>query len=289
MNKYKTILSVCETHSISKTAALLNYTQSAVSQTIKNFEKELGLELFIRSKNGMELKADMSWIKESLRAICEAENQIARTAASLSNLDSGLIRIGTIQSISYHWLPGIIKDFSGEYPNILFQLTIGGFGELKSKLLANELDCIFVSEFSVPDLPFVPLGTDELMLVTPLSHPLASHLSVSLADVNNQDFILSADGLDYETGKIFELNHISPQIRYQLNEDFTTLKMVEQGFGITILPKLLLHNAPFEVCIRSFTEHYTRTLGIALPSGITPSKAVLQFRAFAEHWCRENL
>ena len=43
------------------------------------------------------------------------------------------------------------------------------------------------------------------------------------------------------------------------------------------------------VCIRPFTEHYTRTLGIALPSGITPSKAVLQFRAFAEHWCRENL
>lgn len=288
MNKYKTILSVCETHSISKTASLLNYTQSAVSQTIKNYEKELGLELFIRSKNGMELKSDMAWIKDSLQAICDAQNQIARTAASLTNLDSGLIRVGTIQSISYHWLPGIMKEFSQEYPNILFQLTIGGFGELKSKLLSNELDCIFVSEFSVPGLPFEPLGNDELMLVTPLSHPLASHLSVSLSDVHNQDFILSADGLDYETGKIFELNHITPRIRYQLNEDFTVLKMVEQGFGITILPKLLLHNAPFEVCIRSFTEHYTRTLGIALPYGITPSKSVLQFRTFAEHWCQKH-
>ena len=92
MNKYKTILSVCETHSLSRTAALLNYTQSAVSQTIKNFEKELGLEIFIRSKNGMELKSDMTWILESLRAICDAENEIERTAASLVNLDSGLIR-----------------------------------------------------------------------------------------------------------------------------------------------------------------------------------------------------
>ena len=76
MNKYKTILSVCETHSLSRTAALLNYTQSAVSQTIKNFEKELGLEIFIRSKNGMELKSDMTWILESLRAICDAENAL---------------------------------------------------------------------------------------------------------------------------------------------------------------------------------------------------------------------
>ena len=119
--------------------------------------------------------------------------------------------------------------------------------------------------------------------------PLSNHLLVSLSDVNHQDFILTADGLEYETGKIFELNQIAPHIRYQINEDFTALKMVEQGFGITILPKLLLHNAPFEVCIRSFTEHYTRTLGIALPSGVTPSKAVLQFRAFAKRWCEENL
>lgn len=129
MNKYQTILSVCETRSISKTAALLNYTQSAVSQTIKNFEKELGLELFIRSKNGMELKSDMAWIKESLRTICEAENQIARTAASLSTLDSGLIRIGTIQSISYHWLPGIIKDFLKNIRTF--------FSSLRSAALAN--------------------------------------------------------------------------------------------------------------------------------------------------------
>ena len=204
MNKYQTILSVCETRSISKTAALLNYTQSAVSQTIKNFEKELGLELFIRSKNGMELKSDMAWIKESLRTICEAENQIARTAASLSTLDSGLIRIGTIQSISYHWLPDILKTFSERYPGIRFELTVDGFSGLKEKIQSGQLDCIFVSQYSVPNLPFIPLGTDELMLVLPAGHPLSEKISVSLEDIQEENFILSSDGLDYETGKIFK-------------------------------------------------------------------------------------
>nr|WP_317283821.1 LysR family transcriptional regulator [uncultured Sellimonas sp.] len=289
MNKYQTILSVCETHSISKTASLLNYTQSAVSQAIKNFEKELGVELFIRSKNGMELKPDMTEIIKSLRVICEEEKHIFSIAASLTNLDSGFIRVGTIQSISYHWLPGIIKEFSALYPNIRFQVTIGGFDELKAKLHANELDCIFVSGFSVPEFPFFPLGNDELMLVTPIGHPLSEHLSVSLSSINNYDFILSSDGLDYETGKIFELNHISPHVRYQLNEDFATLKMVEQGFGITILPKLLLKDAPFQVCVRSFTEHYSRTLGIAFPSGSTLSHAVLKFRNFSREWSKKNL
>ncbi|MFR5585765.1 MAG: LysR family transcriptional regulator [[Clostridium] scindens] len=42
MNKYEIILSVCETHSISKTAEKLCYTQSAISQAIKGFEKRSG-------------------------------------------------------------------------------------------------------------------------------------------------------------------------------------------------------------------------------------------------------
>lgn len=289
MNKYEMILSVCETHSISKTAGLFNYTQSAVSQTIKNFEKELGMELFVRSKNGMELKPDAEEIVDSLRIICREEKRLLKTASSLSNLDSGYIRIGAIQSISYHWLPDILKEFSKLYPHIRFELSVGGFNELKRKLSGNELDCIFVSSFSVPGLPFVPLGSDELMLVTPIGHPLAGQISVSLSDISGEDFLLSSDGLDYETGKIFELNHITPRIQYRLDEDFAALKMVEKGFGITILPKLLLYNAPFHICIRPFTEHYSRTLGIALPSGLTPTCAVLKFQNFAKEWSLTHL
>lgn len=55
MSKYEIILDVCKTGSISKTAAKLNYSQSAVSQLIKSFETELGLTLFKRTKHGVQL------------------------------------------------------------------------------------------------------------------------------------------------------------------------------------------------------------------------------------------
>ena len=109
MNKYEIILDVCETHSISRTAEKLNYTQSAISQAIRSYEKELGFPLFKRSKSGMDLLLGTEEIIESLRIICQEENRINRLAAKLSGLDTGLIRIGTIQSISYHWLPDILK------------------------------------------------------------------------------------------------------------------------------------------------------------------------------------
>lgn len=277
MSKYEIILAVCETHSISRTAEKLNYTQSAVSQTIKSFEKELGMPLFRRSRQGMEPLPNTEEIIASLRIVCREEQRIAQIAKGLTSLEKGYIRIGTIQSISYHWLPDLLKAFSARYPNIRFELTVDGFSPLREKLREHRLDCIFVSRYSVPDLPFIPLDEDELMLVTPKNHPLAEKFSISLSDIHREPFVLSSDGLDYETGKIFEQNQIQPQIRYRLNEDFAALKMVEQGFGITILPRLLLSDAPFDVCVRPFQEHYSRILGAAWAEDLTPSPAIQKF------------
>ena len=85
--------------------------QSAISQAIKGFEKDLGLQLFKRSKHGMELMPNTEEIIEALKIICREENRITQIATNLTSLDSGYIRIGTIQSISYHWLPDILKNF----------------------------------------------------------------------------------------------------------------------------------------------------------------------------------
>ena len=139
-----------------------------------------------------------------------------------------------VQSIAYNWLPGVLKNFSAEYPNITFRLYVDGFQNLTEKLRKKELDCIFVSQYVAKDFQNLPVGTDELVLVTSLDHPLADQLTVSFADIDGQDFVLSADDFDYETGKLFRLNHITPNVRFRINEDYTAIKMVEQGFGITV-------------------------------------------------------
>lgn len=284
MNKYEIILDVCRTGSISKTAVKYNYTQPAVSLLIKNFEKELGLSLFKRTKYGVSLLPYTEEIAKSLERICQEEKKIRKIAANLNSLDSGYIRIGSIQSISYHWLPDLLQKFAQEYPKITFELCIEGFRPLIEKLRNNELDCIFVSRYSVPAYPFIPLGKDELMLVTPRNHPLSKQESVSLDDVDQEDFILTCDRLDYETGKIFEMNGICPRIRYQIMEDFAALKMVEKGFGITILPKQLLKDAPFDICVRSFDERYSRVLGAAWLPDAQLSPATMKFLDFTQDW-----
>lgn len=77
------------------------------------------------------------------------------------------------------------------------------------------------------------------------------------------------------------MNHIIPNIRFRINEDYTAIKMVEQGFGITVLPKLLLHNIPFNVCVRPFTEHLRRNLVVAYSETPEPTPALNKFLTFA--------
>ncbi|WP_068455071.1 LysR family transcriptional regulator [Aedoeadaptatus pacaensis] len=280
MSKIDFILDVYETHSISKTATRLNYTQSAVSQAISNYEKEIGIALFKRSKAGMTPLPGTEKIFEELKNIQSSRAHIEQFAAKISGLEVGLIRIGTIQSIAYHWLPGILKKFTALYPKITFQLYVSSFQELNYKLQEGELDCIFTSEYAAQDLPNTTLGEDELMLVMPKHHPLSKKLMISFSDVMGQDFIMSADDTDYETGELFRMYRMEPNVQFYINEDYTVIKMVEQGFGIAILPNLLLYNIPFDVCVRSFTEHYKRKLVVARSSTVEASPALERFITF---------
>lgn len=277
MNKHNVIKTVYEMKSISCAANKLNYTQSAVSQIIKGFEKELGMKIFKRSKNGVELMPNAEEIMKCIIEICNLEEKINDISDNLTSLDTGYIRIGTIQSIAYNWLPEILDRFSKDYPKISFDIVVDKFDELVKKVKSNQLDIIFVSEYSVPDMNFVKLYIDELVLITPVKHKLSSQITVPISKLKDEKFILSADGLNYETGIIFNRNGIDPEIKYKVNEDFTVIKLVESGFGVAILPKLLLENTHFNVSIRNFSEHYNRVLGVAYSKDIELTPVVEMF------------
>ena len=162
---------------------------------------------------------------------------------------------------------------------------MGSSSQLHDKLDQNEVDCIFVSNYLLPDnLEFYPMDTDELMLLTARNHPLADKLKVNLTDIKDENYIYSEDGFDFEAGGIFEQNDIHPTVLYQLDDDVAVQKMVSDGMGISVLPKLLLSNPPFDICIRPFTEHYKRTLGVAYLKDSELDPATEAFLEYVKEW-----
>lgn len=189
------------------------------------------------------------------------------------------------KSISYHWLPDILQEFSEEYPNITFEITVGGSKKIQDNLQQNKLDIIFSSDYKLAsNVSFYPLGSDELMVLTSRTHPLSEHLSVSIQNVANEEYISDVDKLDFEAGEILDKYGIQPQIRFYMNDDFAVQKMVDAGFGISILPQLLLYHTPFDICVRPFTEHFKRALGVAFRNDTDISPAVQKLLEYVRNW-----
>lgn len=290
MSKYEIILTVCEMGTISKAAAKLNYSQSAVSQTIQSFEKDLGVPLFKRSKSGVQVLPGAEDIICSLRHIVEEEKRISGIADQLKNMQQGLVRLGSIASIATTWLPQLLSAFSVCYPNIKFELYVEPFKEIRAMLDEEIIDFALTSQMEAQGFEFVSLVKDELVLILPTDHPFASSVSVPVSWLENQTLIIPDKGADHEIREILENHNVSfCKSQYIVKEDYATaIRLVECGLGISIMPRLFLEESNAKLCIRSLSEHYYRSLGIAhLPNPIL-SFAAKNFIGFAEEWLRSQ-
>lgn len=139
---YKVFYQVAVNLSFSKAAEKLFISQSAVSQNIKNLEKELKSKLFIRSTKNVELtKAG----KLLLKHIEPAFNLIENGEKSLKEIDDlkrGEIHIGANDTIAKDYLLPYLKEFHQLYPEIQIQITNRTSSTCVKLLKQNKVDLI---------------------------------------------------------------------------------------------------------------------------------------------------
>lgn len=125
MNRYIALQKVVEFGSFTKAAETLGYTQSAISRMIVSLEDELSIQLLYRSRCGIHLTVEGERLFPSIQAAISQYQSMQEIAKEIRGLDSGTIRIGTLSSVSCHWLPELIKEFQQKYSNIEFILHQG--------------------------------------------------------------------------------------------------------------------------------------------------------------------
>ena len=80
-----------------------------------------------RSRAGVKLTPDGERIMPPLRAILNYSEQLRQTVSAVRGLDSGTVRIGAFTSVAVHWLPGVIKEFRRDFPNVDIKLLNGDY------------------------------------------------------------------------------------------------------------------------------------------------------------------
>jgi DNA-binding transcriptional LysR family regulator len=98
-----------------------------------------------------------------------------------------------------------------------------------------------------------------------------------IKNFHEKDFIISAQGTDYDIHHALESSGTKPNMRFSSTYDHTIISLVSNQLGISILPKLMLRNLENQVDSYLLEPYYSRDLGIAVKSKETMSPAAAKF------------
>lgn len=277
LQKYLSFVKTVEYGSFTKAAEILNYTQSGVSRMIADLEKEWGVTLLERSKNGVKPTSDGLKLLPYAQNLCADFDKLKMQVDELNGLESGLIRIGTFSSVATHWLPNIIKEFQKDYPNIDYELLLGDYTEIEEWIHTGRVDCGFLRLPTHSDFETIFLEEDKLMAIIPENHPLKDCEKFPVNALCDEPFMLLEKGAKTEISEIFERNNLTPNVKFTTWDDYAVMSMVESGLGIAILPELILKRVPYKILAKELDVPAFRNIGLALRDKKTASLAVKRF------------
>lgn len=288
ISKYETLAKVVELGSLTRAAEALGCTQSAVSHAINGLEKEFGFAVLTRSRAGVRLTADGERIIPSIRGMLNYEEQLKQTVSAIRGLDFGTVRIGAFTSVAVHWLPGVIKEFQRDYPNVDIKLLNGDYHDVEQWIMEGSVDLGFVHVPADLSCECVPLMEDRLLAILPKDHKFASYPKFPLVECETEAFITLLETSNHDANKALSAAGIKPNIRFSTKDDYAIIAMVEQGLGISIMPELLLKGRHDNVAIKELVPPSKRIIGLAIPETSKASPATRKFADYIIKWVTEH-
>lgn len=288
ISKFETLAKVCELGSLTKAAEVLGCTQSAVSHTINSLEEQFGFAILTRSRAGVKLTDDGQRIMPSVRGILNYYEQLNQTVSAIRGLDFGTVRIGAFTSVAVHWLPGVIKEFQQDYPNVDIKLLNGDYHDVEKWLTEGSVDLGFVNLPTSLNCECIALMEDRLLAILPPDHKFASYPKFPLVECETEAFITLLETSNHDANKALSAAGIKPNIKFSTKDDYAIIAMVEQGLGISIMPELLLRGRHDNVAVKELVPPSKRTIGLAIGETSSQSPATRKFADYIIRWVKEK-
>jgi LysR family transcriptional regulator, regulator for metE and metH len=240
MRHLRMLQAMARTGSVTRAAAMLGLTQSALSHQIREAERRLGLDLFVQRDRRMQLTpVAVSLSEEAGRILAQLERlekQIARDSGVMRHI----VRIGCGAYSGYRWLPRFLRVFQQAAPDIDIEVVADATQRPLQALLDRDIDVAVTS--ATPDKATtrsLRLFRDELILIMAPDHPLSKRDVVVAQDLSDQVYIsysaIAEKGHEFDRFiKPAQVSYRS-MLRVELTE--AIVELVIGGFGISILSR----------------------------------------------------
>ncbi|GFR36937.1 putative HTH-type transcriptional regulator YcgK [Insulibacter thermoxylanivorax] len=255
----------------SRAAEKLHIAQPSLSQQIAKLEKELGLLLFQRNTNSVDLTYAGSIFTERAQQILDMVAQLRSEMDDISQMRKGRLMIGSLPITGAHIWPHVLPVFQQKYPEIEIVLVEEHSSVLEQLTANGQTD---ISLLTLPlqerSLDHIPLIDEEIYLAVPPKHPLVDKKDgVSLPQLADEPFILlkKGQGFRHTSIQLCEDAGFAPRIVFESSNIETVQSLVAAGMGIAFVPQMVARagwsqHTPVYLRIR---EPYTpfRTIVIA--------------------------
>ncbi len=198
-------LKVVELQNLTKVAADLDLSQSAVSMSIKELETTLGKQLFDRINKKLILNEVGRSFYDAVMPIYKKLKDIE--SEFKNSEDKGSVRVGASTTIIDYLMPSIVCDYMSRYPNVKIDLKEGNTKEIVELVKNGKIDMGFI-EGNTDDSDIIKeaIGKDELVVIT--ANEELKDKKVTLQDIADYRWVLREKGSG--TREVF-LNYIKPK------------------------------------------------------------------------------
>lgn len=231
-------IAVAEHQSFSQAAKQLHMTQSAVSQHIKSFEKDIGATLLERTNKYVRLNQAGEVVYQHALEITNLYGRMQRIVDDLTNHAAGPLKIGASYTFGEYALPPLIARLHQLYPEIEPEVTIGNTAHIVELVKNNQLD-IGIVEGHVKEsraLTIEAFAEDEMVVVG------AADSQTDFTDLAEQLWVCREPGSGTREAAevVFRQLGIMPDRMLTFSSTQAIKQAVESGLGLTILSKLAI-------------------------------------------------
>lgn len=174
----RTFLLAAELHSFTQAARRLNFSQSAVSQQIRELEERLGVRLFERHARSVSLTPAGERLRPLARKLVQDAEAAVEALDEFRGTLQGVLRIGAGHTVGVYILPYLLGRFSERFPGVRASLQVADDETLSRAMQDGELDLVLTETEVLPGRVFgwekLPALDDELILIGPPGHPWRS-------------------------------------------------------------------------------------------------------------------
>ncbi|SPM36148.1 DNA-binding transcriptional regulator, LysR family [Mycobacterium rhizamassiliense] len=226
----------------SRAAQEIHVVQSALSVSVANLEKELGIELFDRAKRQIALTAAGEAFLQQAREVIRTAQRARSSVEDYREQLTGTVTLGTLMSWGTLNLPAMLQEFRRLNPLVtvrLRQSLTGSAGHLDA-IADGKMDLALVSLSSSPSrlITFQELTEEPMVFVCESTHPLARRRRVQLADLAGLDFIgfPTGWGIRRRLDAGFSAAGVQPVNAYEVADYAIAAELVRHRLAATVLP-----------------------------------------------------